>query len=118
MPLPAVGVLFSLAGMIAAIGKWILEFILVYGKKVAFFFIAIGIYFSLASGIIAAIRLALDSAGASAYFQNASQFTALAQAIFPTNAVTLVGLVLSVEFSILFFVWAQKVLDVKVDFFG
>lgn len=118
MPLPAVGVLLSIAGILGAIGKWLMEMAFIYGRKIAFYAVVVGLFFSSLYAVSTAVFATMDAIGGSAAFVNASQYLTLAFNIFPGNFLALANLIISIEFQIFFWRWAMKVLDIKVNFFG
>lgn len=118
MPLPAVPVLIGIATTLGAIGKWLLEMAIMYGRKIAFYAVVVGLFFGSLYGISTAVFATFDSISGSSYYQNISQDLVLLTAIFPSNFLSLASLILSIEFQIFFWRWAMKVLDIKVHFFG
>ncbi len=119
MPLlAAVPILISFATMIAAIGKWALEMAFVYGRKVAFFSIAVGLFFAVLYTVSTALFATFNGIGGSTYFANVSPYLGLVTAIFPSNFIQLSSIIMTIEFQIFFWRWAMKVLDLKVSFFG
>jgi len=118
MPLPAVPVLLSVASILTAIGKWLLEMALMYGRKIAFYAVVVGLFFSSLYAVSTALFATFNSVSGSSYFANVSPFLTLAGSIFPSNFVPLASLIISIEFQIFFWRWAMKVLDIKVNFFG
>jgi len=119
MPLlAAVPILVSLGTMLAAIGKWLLEMAFVYGRKVAFFGVAVSLFFGALYGVSTALFATFNAIGGSTYFANVSPYLGLVTAIFPSNFIQLSSLIITIEFQIFFWTWAMKVLDLKVHFFG
>lgn len=116
--LAALPVLIAIATMIAAAGKWIFELAIVYGKKVVFFGVVVGLFFSVLYGVSTALFASFDALGGSSYFANVSPYLGLATAVFPANFLPIAALIISIEFQIFFWRWAMKVLDLKVNFFG
>jgi len=111
-------ILFSLAAMLASIGKWFLEIAVVYGKKIAFFSVAVSLFFAILYTVSTALFATFNEIGGSNYFASVSPYLGLVTAIFPGNFLQLSSLIMSIEFQIFFWRWAMKVLDLKVNFFS
>jgi len=118
MPLPAVPVLVSVASMLSAIGAWLLEMAVMYGRKIAFYSVVVALFFGTLATISTAVFATLNSISGSSYFAQASPYLGIAAGIFPSNFIALASLIVAIEFQIFFWRWAMKVLDIKVNFFG
>lgn len=118
MPLPAVPVLLGIGSTLFAIGKWLLEMALMYGRKIAFYAVVVAIFFSSLYTVSSALFATFNAVSTSSYYQNVAPYMSLASAVFPSNFLALAALAVSIEFQIFFWRWAMKVLDIKVSFFG
>ena len=118
MAIVIVPVLVAISTAVIAVAKWMLEFIILYGKKIAFYAIAVGLFFSALYIVSSALFLIVDSAGASSYFSSVAPYLTLATAILPSNFLAISALVISIEFQIFVLRWSMKVIDLKVDFFS
>lgn len=116
MPLISLPVLGGIALLITNIGKWFFEFFVVYGKKIVFLTIIIGMFFTALYTISTAIFAASNSIGASSAYAAVTPYLTYAIALFPTNFYSLFSLILALEFQVFFFRWAIKVLDIKAQF--
>ncbi len=118
MALFAIPVLVSVATAVVTIATWLLEMAIVYGKKIAFFGIAVSLFFGILYTVSTFLFAAMTEVSGSTYFSNVTPYLTLVYAIFPSNFVQLSSLIISIEFQIFFWRWAMKVLDLKVNFFG
>lgn len=114
----ALPVLIGIGAILASIGKWFVEMALMYGRKVAFYSIAVSLFFAILYTVSTAVFATFDSLSGSSYFANISPYTQLVAAVFPSNFLSVAALMISIEFQIFFWRWAMKVLDIKVNFFG
>lgn len=119
MPLPiAVPVLMAVAGSLSVFGKWIIEIVFLYGRKVAFFAIAIAMFFAVLYAVSTAVFATISSINAAARLSAVSNYLNLLSSVFPSNFFSISALLIAIEFQVFFFRWAIKVLDIKVHFFG
>jgi len=118
MALPALPILFGIVTTLSVIGKWLVEMAVMYGRKVAFFTIVVSLFYASLYVISSALFGALNLVPVSSYTGNAYPYFTIAIAIFPSNFTAISALVISIEFQIFFWKWANKVLNLKVDFFG
>ena len=115
MPAPVV---IGIWAALSAIGAWILEMAILYGKKIAFYTVVVGLFFTVLYTVSTALFATLGAASGSSYFASVSPYLTLVYSVFPSNFVQLSALIITIEFQIFFWRWAMKVLDLKVNFFG
>jgi len=118
MPAPALAFIPWVISFLAAVGAWIAEMVLLYGKKLAFFSVIVGMFFASLYTISTAIFAAFDTLSGSSAFAAISQHITILINFWPSNFAAIVSLIATTEFSIFLWRWAQKVLDIKVHFFG
>lgn len=111
-------IFIALFTILSSVGKWIFELVLMYGKKIAFLTIVIGMFFASLYVISTAVFATIGSIRGSAAFANIAQYTSLLRAVFPSNFFAIAALLMAIEFQVFFFRWGLKVLDIKVHFFG
>lgn len=114
----ALPVLVGIGAILASIGSWAVEMALMYGRKIAFYSVAVGLFFTILYTVSTAVFATFDALSGSSYFSNVSGYMQLVTAVFPTNFLSVASLIISIEFQIFFWRWAMKVLDIKVNFFG
>jgi hypothetical protein len=118
MPAPALAFIPWLISFLTAIGAWIAEMVLMYGKKLAFFSVIVSMFFGTLYTISSTVFAAFDGLAGSAAFGALLSHASILTSIWPSNFQAIVSLIITTEFSIFVWRWAQKVLDIKVHFFG
>ncbi|MDH5629887.1 MAG: hypothetical protein OEY96_06995 [Gammaproteobacteria bacterium] len=113
-----VPIFLAIVTVLSNIGAWIVEFFIQYGRKVAFFLVAVGFFYSSLYVISTSVLSILDVLNVAGATSAISGNSVILTAIYPSNFIAVFNLVLATEFQILFWRWANKVIDLKVDFFS
>ncbi len=111
-------ILVTLFTLFASIGKWLVEFAYMYGRKVLIFTVTVSLFFASLLLIATFITSSIDTVSTGATTSAMSQYMTLTVAVFPSNFSSILTLILSIEFQIFFWKWANKVLNMKVDIFA
>lgn len=118
MAIITVPVLVAIGSVLAAAFEWFMTFVAMNYKKLAFYFVAVGLFFATISLVQSAFSIAFDDISGSTYYTNVSGYFSLLGAVFPTNFINIATIMIALEFNLLIARWAMKVIDLKVDFFS